>query len=195
MIQKIRSFLLICLVFLSLFGCRNSHYESYQCNYGKEVPLTLKLPYDMIDGKAIQNNLKDNGSFETYFFNVYLIENQKESDSFFHMKNLSYSDTDVEMMDFSKEPSRKLVFLYQIPEGYRVRRKPNIQETEDGREIFVTPDFYFYRSRTEISYMMVGLEKDPMSKRKSTYSCLFEIRDIYLDNLNSSEIRFVYVNA
>lgn len=195
MIQKIRSLILICLVSLSLFGCKNSHYESYQCYYGKEVPLTLKLPYDTIDGKAIQNNLKNDTPDESYFFNVYLLKDQKESDGFFHMKNLSYSDADVDLMDFSKEPSQKLIFIYQIPEGYKVKRKPNIQEMENGKEIFVTPDFYFYRSRIEISYMMVKLEKDTMSKRKTTYSCLFEIRDIYLENLNSSEIRFVYVDA
>lgn len=183
--MKKNHFLLLFSLLLS--SCQKTEVTCYQCFYGKEIPVSFSLPYRNIQEKELQNNLAS--TEKSYYFNSYLMENDEEKDSFLKMVGLSYSSSDVQWIDFKKNPEAKLVFFFQIPKGYDVSRRENLQEKEDGNEIFITPSFYFYHKRENISYFFLDLVKDPEKKEDHIYSTLVFIRSSMLENLKNSNIR------
>lgn len=179
------------LLFSLLFSsCQKTDGVCYQCFYGKEIPVSFLLPYKSIQEKEIQNNLPSSEN-KSFFFNSYLMENGEEKDSFLKMVGLSYSSSDVQWLDFDKNPQAKLVIFFQIPKGYSVSKRENLQERENNREIFITPSFYFYQKRENISYFFLDLVSDPDQKEDYVYSTLIFIRDSMIGNLKESNIRSV----
>ena len=97
---------------LLLSSCQKTEVTCYQCFYGKEIPVSFSLPYKNIQEKELQNNLAS--TEKSYYFNSYLMENDEEKDSFLKMVGLSYSSSDVQWIDFKKNPEAKLVFFFFI---------------------------------------------------------------------------------
>lgn len=181
---------------LLLASCTRSNANlPFRCYYGKEIPVSFSLPFEDVKDKKIQNNMKNAEDFSPLYFNFYLIEDDDEALSFLNMKSLSYSTEDKNRLGFSKNDNRKLVLFFQIPKGYSLKRMDNLQERENGKEIFITPSFYYYQNRTEISYYFLDLVQDESQKQDHVDSVLLFIRNSTISNLKSSDIRAILKEA
>ena len=190
--MKKKSLLLSLSILFSsiLFSCnKSSTYACYQCYYGKEIPLSLSLPYDDIKDKELQNDILNLNLESPLYFNDYLIENDEDTNAFLKTDGLSYTKDDISLLDFKTNSDVKLIFFVQIPKGYKVGRKENIQEKENDTEIFITPNFYFYQNRTTISYFTINLEKDDTVTSNTIYSTVLLIRSTFVDTLKNTNIR------
>lgn len=190
--MNIKKIICILLSFIFLTSCKKVDNACYQCYYGKEVPLSISLPYEKINQKEVQNNILDLKLDSPLYFNQYLIENEEDINSFFSTVDLTYKDSDYEMISFDNHKEAKMIFILQIPKGYSINREENIQEKEDDEEIFITPNFYYYQTRKNISYFTVNLKKDEYQKDFTVYTTVLLLRDKFKDNLTSSSTRVIY---
>ncbi len=190
--MKLKKYICILLSFISLTSCKKDDNACYQCYYGKEVPLSISIPYEKVNQKKVQNNILDLKLDSPLYFNQYLIENDEDMNSFFYTSDLTYKTSDYELLSFDNHKEAKMIFILQIPKGYSINREENIQEKEDEEEIFITPNFYYYQTRKNISYFTVNLKKDEYQKDFTIYTTVLLLRDKYKDNLKSSSTRVIY---
>lgn len=190
--MKLKKYICILLSFISLTSCKKDDNACYQCYYGKEVPLSISIPYEKVNQKEVQNNILDLKLDSPLYFNQYLIENDEDMNSFFYTSDLTYKNSDYELLSFDNHKEAKMIFILQIPKGYSINREENIQEKENEEEIFITPNFYYYQTRKNISYFTVNLKKDEHQKDFTIYTTVLLLRDKYKDNLKSSSTRVIY---
>ena len=190
--MKLKKYICILLSFISLTSCKKDDNACYQCYYGREVPLSISIPYEKVNQKEVQNNILDLKLDSPLYFNQYLIENDEDMNSFFYTSDLTYKNSDYELLSFENHKEAKMIFILQIPKGYSINREENIQEKENEEEIFITPNFYYYQTRKNISYFTVNLKKDEYQKDFTIYTTVLLLRDKYKDNLKSSSTRVIY---
>lgn len=190
--MKLKKYICILLSFISLTSCKKDDNACYQCYYGREVPLSISIPYEKVNQKEVQNNILDLKLDSPLYFNQYLIENDEDMNSFFYTSDLTYKNSDYELLSFDNHKEAKMIFILQIPKGYSINREENIQEKENEEEIFITPNFYYYQTRKNISYFTVNLKKDEYQKDFTIYTTVLLLRDKYKDNLKSSSTRVIY---
>lgn len=190
--MKRKTSICILLSLITLTSCKGNDNACYQCYYGKEVPLSLTLPYEQINQKEIQNNILDLKTDSPFYFNQYFIQTDDDVNSFFSTNNLTYKDSDYQLINFDNYKEAKMVFIFQIPNGYSLVRDNNIQEVENESEIFITPNFYYYQTKPNISFFTINLKKDKEQKEASIYSTVLLLRDKYKTNLNTSNTRVVF---
>lgn len=190
--MKLKNYICILLSFISLTSCKKDDNACYQCYYGREVPLSISIPYEKVNQKEVQNNILDLKLDSPLYFNQYLIENDEDMNSFFYTSDLTYKNSDYELLSFDNHKEAKMIFILQIPKGYSINREENIQEKENEEEIFITPNFYYYQTRKNISYFTVNLKKDEYQKDFTIYTTVLLLKDKYKDNLKSSSTRVIY---
>ena len=190
--MKLKKYICILLSFISLTSCKKDDNACYQCYYGREVPLSISIPYEKVNQKEVQNNILDLKLDSPLYFNQYLIENDEDMNSFFYTNDLTYKNSDYELLSFDNHKEAKMIFILQIPKGYSINREENIQEKENEEEIFITPNFYYYQTRKNISYFTVNLKKDEYQKDFTIYTTVLLLKDKYKDNLKSSSTRVIY---
>lgn len=185
--------LILVLSSLFLFSCKKETkpYDCYQCYVSNMIESTFSLSYDKINKKEILHEtfLDD----EKYYGNYYIINSQEELNDFYNIDNLQIDEKEKENYSLLPTSSSMSMFIVQIPKGYKVEKRSNIQQELNNKDvILVTTNFYYYSSHPEIVYSHIDLKKDETIKENYTYSYFYIYNYYYSSIIKENSIRFIY---
>lgn len=171
--------IVISSLILSITSCKlgltDYQKKCYQCFYGNEIELKLDYKYSLGGNKKLlQNEIKDHED-EEYYFDYYLINNNKDLDSFYALDSLVVKDEDRNHLSLESESS-EIVFFCQIPKGYKAYKRDNIQyQVNESKEIFLTNNFYFYKTIEDIAFCYFDVKKDEGIEDNYIYSFVIKM--------------------
>lgn len=129
----------------------------YQCYYGSRRVSNARPAFETIHEKELNRNLKDT-ALDSYYFSVSSFSDQHDYLSF--QQTRIWKNHQPDKIDFAPN-TMVLYFFVQIPNGYRAFKRNNIQALNtDGDKVLLTDNFFFYRSRPELSICYIDVVKD-----------------------------------
>lgn len=172
-------------------GCNNDTSYSktcYQCFFGNEIELSLSCSYDFLnDKKELQNDITSDDGL--YHFNYYVLRTIEEVNTFYNNQDIVFSSSDKELLS-DDESYTKIVFIAQIPKGYRAFKRNNFQyRKSENEEIFLTSNFYTYNKRREVAYCFFDVIKNDEIKENYIYSFVIKIDKEFIDFSDETDIR------
>ena len=129
----------------------------YQCYYGNRIVSKAAPAFDSIEGKELERDIK-NAAFDSYYFSVTAITSEQDKLSF--ESHRIWKDNQKDNRELPNG-YRALYFFVQIPNGYRAFKRNNIQsQNPKGDLVLLTDNFYYYRSRPELSICYIDVVQD-----------------------------------
>ena len=169
-----------------LSSCTNKTMVAcYQCYYGSRRVSNARPSFGSIQEKKLNRNLKDT-ALDSYYFSVKSFTDQHDYLSFQQKRN--WKEHTPDKIDFSPN-TRVLYFFAQIPSGYRAYKRNNIQAlNRNGEKVLLTDNFFFYRSRPELSICYIDVVKDKETS-ENVFSFYYTLPIRYKDQRKTENIR------
>ena len=170
--------------------------DYYRCYYGHQIETLTTISYNKINQKEIQNNVADLTLETPLYFNYYLTENNDDLALFYTNDGLSINTQEKDSeFTFSEEKPAILFIFAQIPQGYRAFKRNNRQNDQEGEEVMVTENFYYYENKPDISYLFFDIKKDSTITSSYVYSFIFKIYKTFSGNFDYTNIRGIFTDT
>ena len=189
-IKNMKKILSLFLLPLIISCSTNTSYSQtcYQCFYGNEIELNMTCRYDYIDNKdELQNELSEVEG--TYHFGYYVLNTTDDVSKLLGNINFDFSSNDIDTLNANSDQT-KIVFVAQIPSGYKAFKRNNFQyRKSENEEIFLTSNFYTYGKRKDIAYCFFDVIKDSEIKENYIYSFVIKVNKDFFEFDSNTSIR------
>lgn len=184
----------IVLVSLSalLAGCQSTGSGFYQFYYGYFVMFdTITMPTETVSAIRVQNEITGKEDLDLRGDYTFLYDS---SDIHDYLETYRSYLSEEDVTKFYQENSGEVLLAYriQIPEGYQAYRRNNAQKINpENRQILVTPAFYYYENRPEISYLYTDVIKDDTVTSDYVFGGVYHLDASYQSQAEETRIRLI----